>query len=84
MQSVGSAVERLAFDGDRIAEGDRRVLVGAGAPDLAVGNEGSPDLAIIRQRPVISDGDVRDPDALRDLCALARKRQIENERTGRS
>src|SRR5258708_34730595 len=84
MQAVGSLVERLAFDLDRVAEGDRRVFICSGAPHLAVGNEVTPNLAIIYQRTVIADGDVGDANRLRNLRSLALQGQIEYERLCRA
>jgi hypothetical protein len=36
-------------------EADGRVLVGAGAPDFAVGHEVAPDLAAVDGRAVVAD-----------------------------
>src|SRR5207245_9133458 len=80
VQSICSLVERLAFDHDRIAEGDRSVLIRARTPDLAVRNQTVPNLAILYHRPVIVDGDIGNPNFLRNLCPLALVRQIEYER----
>ena len=64
MQPVGSLVERLAFNQNGIAERDRGVFIRARAPYLAVRNQGTPNLAVVHERPVIVDGDVGDPDPL--------------------
>jgi hypothetical protein len=53
VEAIGSLVERLAFDRDGIGEGDDRVLVGSGAPDLTIRNNFAPDLASVGQRAVI-------------------------------
>ena len=64
MQTVGSLVEGLAFDQDRIAKRDRGVFIRARAPYLAVRNQGTPNLAVVHQWPVIVDGDIGNPDPL--------------------
>ena len=51
----------------------------ARAPNLSVGNEVAPNLAVLDQRPMIGDGDVSDADALPDDRALALPRQVENK-----
>ena len=60
MKAISSLIEGLAFDLDGIAEGDRGVDIRSGAPHLAVGNQASPNLAIVNEWPVIVDGDVGD------------------------
>src|SRR5450631_272155 len=80
VQSIGSLVERLAFNGDRIAERDRRILIRARAPYLSIGNKLAPDLAVVGPRPVIVHGDVGDADALHHLGMLALPGQIEHQR----
>ena len=82
MQTICSFLESLAFNRDRIAKADGGVLVCAGAPDLAVWNQSTPNLAVIHQRPMVGNRDVGDADALGNLGALTGKRQIENERLG--
>ena len=72
-------VERLAFNHDGIAECNRSVFIRARAPDLAVGNQAVPYLAVLHQRPVIVNRDIRNPDCLRNLRLLARKWQIKYE-----
>ncbi len=78
MQAIGTLVERLAFDRDRIGERDRGVFVGSGAPDLSIRHNLAPDLAAIDQRPVVVDCDVGNADALCDHGMLALPRQVEH------
>src|SRR5262249_21391603 len=47
VEAVRARRELLAADGDVRGEGDRGVLVGAGPPDLLVGHELTPDLAVV-------------------------------------
>ena len=77
VQTVSAGRQRLAFNRDRIAEGDGRVLVGAGAPDLAIRHKSAPNLAAVGQRAMIVDGDVGNADALRHDGVLAGTRQVE-------
>src|ERR1700680_3521758 len=64
VQSVRSLVERFSFDHDRVAERDRCVFIYARAPDFAVWNQSIPDLAIFRQRTVILDRYIGNPNSL--------------------
>ncbi len=80
MQAIGSLVERLAFNRDRIGERDGRIFVCARAPHLPVRREFAPNLAAIGQRPVIVHGDVGDANALHHHGMLALPRQIEHQR----
>src|SRR5690606_25493391 len=54
---------------------DRRVLIGAGAPDLAEGDELAPDLAAADAGAGVRDGDLGQPDGLGGRRGLARLRQ---------
>src|SRR5712671_8175536 len=84
MQAVSASIEWLAVNRNRIAERNRGVLIGSGTPDLAVGNQGVPDFAIVYQRAMIGDCDVGYSDTLGDFRALARARQIQYERLRRA
>jgi hypothetical protein len=67
----------VPFDADGRREADRRRLVGAQAPDLAVGDEGAPDLAALDAGAVIVDDDVGDADGRLDRGRGARLRQTD-------
>ena len=75
VQAVAAGGQWLPLDGDRRRERDPGVLVGAGAPDLVVGNERAPDLAPLDQGPAVVDRDPGDADRLRHRCGLADPRQ---------
>ena len=75
MEAVGSRRDLLASDVNVAREGDRRVLVCTGAPDLVVGHELAPDLALVHGRAVIRDGDVSQSHLLRDGCGGTGLRQ---------
>src|SRR6266567_1783656 len=84
VQPIRPLVERLTFNGDRIAKRDGRILVRARAPHLPVRRKLAPDLASIGQRPVIVNGNVGDANALRHHRMLALPRQIEHQGFARS
>ena len=78
MQTVGSPIERFAFDKHRIGELNRGVLIGSGAPRLAVRHHSAPDFAAPRQRTVIRNRDIGNTDALRQHGMLALPRKVKN------
>ena len=65
VQAVVAGGQRLAADRERRREGHDGVLVGAGAPHLVVGHQIAPDRPLTHGGPVVPDGDVGQPDALR-------------------
>src|SRR4030095_1885658 len=77
MQPVSSFVQRLALNRNRTAEVNRRVFVRACAPHFAVRNKGAPNLSTIHQWAMVIDSDIRQRDALFDLCSLADVRQLQ-------
>ena len=79
MQSIRAFFQRLPFNGDRIAEGDRCVLIGTGMPYLAVRNHLAPDLPSIGERAMVVKGYVSDANSLHHLRMLARSRQIKHQ-----
>jgi hypothetical protein len=58
VESIGAGRERLALDLHGRADRERRVLVGSGAPDFAVRDELSPDLALVDRGAVIVNRDL--------------------------
>src|ERR1044071_5948149 len=64
MQSVNPLREGLAFHGNWVAKFNRRVFICACSPDLSERDKSAPNLSPLNQRPVISDRDVGQPDAL--------------------
>ena len=80
VQPIGSLVERLALDGDRVAERDRRIDICAGTPHLPIRHQAIPDLSAVYERTVILDRDICDADRLRYLCGLALQRQVKYRR----
>src|SRR5579863_5148054 len=80
MQPVSAFIQRLPLNRHRIAERDGRVLIRSGTPDLPIRDDFAPDLAPVRQRPVIVDRDIGDADTLRYSGMLTRSRQIQHQR----
>src|SRR4029077_8978463 len=77
LQAVGAGRQLVAVDPDRRAELDRRVLVGARAPDLAVGDDLAPDLPALDAGTAVLDGDLGEPDRLRYGGVGARTGEVE-------
>src|SRR5215475_2414201 len=71
MQPVSSLIQWLALDRDRTAEFNRRVLVRAGPPDLAVRNQATPNFSPVHQWAMVIHCDIRQRNALFDLGSLA-------------
>src|SRR5947199_1239282 len=80
VQAIGSLRQWLALDGDRISERDGCVLVGAGTPNLSVGDQAAPDFPAIHQRTMVVERDVGDANSLRHNRVLAWAWQIKNGR----
>src|SRR5207237_9802680 len=66
--------------GDRISERDGCVLVGAGTPNLPVGDQATPDFPAIHQRTMVVDRNIGDPNSLSQNRVLAWAWQIKNGR----
>ncbi len=79
VQSIGSFVERLAFNRDRIGECDGGIFVGPGTPDLSVRHQLAPNLAAVDEWPMVVDGDVGNADALRDNGMLTLPGEIKHQ-----
>src|SRR6266487_2355577 len=76
--------ERLAIDGDRIADFEEGVIVGPGPPNLSVALKAAEDFSAVDERPVIINRDIGEPNALREARVLADARQIQYCRLGLS
>ena len=79
VQSIGSFVERLTFNRDRIGECDGGIFVGPGAPYLSVGHQLAPNLTAVDEWPMVVDGDVGNADTLRDNCMLTLPGEIKHQ-----
>jgi len=77
MQAVRTLIERLAFDADGVGKGDCRIFIGAGPPDLSVGNDFPPNRAAFHQRAMVIDGDIGDANPLAHDGVLAIARNIQ-------
>src|SRR3954452_15161191 len=76
MQTVNAFGQRLAFHGHGIGEFDGRVLIGAGAPNLSIRHNATPDFSAFHQRPMVIDGDIGNADSLNNFGVLAVTRQV--------
>lgn len=79
---VGSGFDEGFSEGDVVSELDLRADVCACAPDLAVGNESTPDLAAFDGGAVVGDADLGDADGLHDFGARTWEREFERIGSG--
>jgi len=77
VQAIGARGQRVALDGNLVAELDRGVLVCSRTPCLAVRNRCAEYLPPIGKRSVIDNRDVRQANPLRDGGPLAERRQVQ-------
>ena len=80
VQAVRARRQRLSFHRHIVRKSNGGVLIRSGAPHLPIRNCFAPNLAAAHHRPVIVNGDIRQPNALRDAPALADTRNIQFRR----
>ena len=77
VQAIASRRQRLPFHSHVVSKRNCRVFIRSGTPHLPIRNRFAPNLPASHRRPVIGNGDVRQPDSLRHAGPLADSRNVQ-------